>query len=399
MIKMPKFKQIKDRLVADIEAGLLRPGVRIESESELMQRYGVARMTVVRSLNELVAEGYLVRMKGKGTFVRVDSPTLPTRKLAAFALVIPGLRDGFFPSLIKSFSDAAGLLNYQILTCNTDNAVEKQGDTILQLIDNGVPAVAILPTSHGTPPVHHLRQLQANGIPVVQLHRDVPGVSAPLIGVDYVEAGRMAGCELAAAGHRRVALFGTHQSWTTDRYALGLRGALESVGGCVPEDVCYYGQRTGLQVVPEHEAGIEQALRAILAMPAETRPTAIFSTWDSDAELIILVLNRLNVRVPDEMSLITIGGAWRGGPMARQLTAITFNEENTGNTAVRLLDEMLKGERPIDDPFRSSVALEFFPGATLQPPASNREAGVVGQPHRKQRRSQIRPASPKVTAG
>jgi GntR family transcriptional regulator len=57
-------------LMADAEAGSPAP-----SERELVQRFGVARMTVRQALDTLVAEGLLERVPGRGTFVaesRVD---------------------------------------------------------------------------------------------------------------------------------------------------------------------------------------------------------------------------------------------------------------------------------------------------------------------------------------
>ena len=45
------------------------PGTPTPSERELVQRFGVARMTVRQALDALVAEGLLERVPGKGTFV------------------------------------------------------------------------------------------------------------------------------------------------------------------------------------------------------------------------------------------------------------------------------------------------------------------------------------------
>lgn len=45
------------------------PGTPAPSERELVQRFGVARMTVRQALDTLVAEGLLERVPGRGTFV------------------------------------------------------------------------------------------------------------------------------------------------------------------------------------------------------------------------------------------------------------------------------------------------------------------------------------------
>lgn len=45
------------------------PGTAAPSERELVQRFGVARMTVRQAIDALVAEGLLERIPGRGTFV------------------------------------------------------------------------------------------------------------------------------------------------------------------------------------------------------------------------------------------------------------------------------------------------------------------------------------------
>src|SRR3984885_14208397 len=369
----PKYQRIKRRLIADIEAGVLPPGTRIPSETKLMQQHGVARMTVVRSLNDMVAEGYLVRMRGKGTFVRVHQPQEDHRSLAAFALVVPEVRDGYYPSLIKSFGDASDELNHQILTCNTNNEVEKQGNVILQLIDNHVAGVALLPATHGTPPIHHVRQLQSNRIPVVQLHRGLSGVSAPLLAMEYERIGQFAGRTLVAAGHRRVAYFATHLSSTSQDYATGLSQVLREVGSDLPDCLTSYGQRTGEYVSPEHEASIAAALRRMLQLPAALRPTAIFCSFDSEAELIYLTLEKFGLRIPSDISLVSVGAEWRHSAIARRLTCIAADEDFVGRTAVELLDEMASKRRPIDDQLRIPIPLRLYPGETVKEPISGEQ--------------------------
>jgi GntR family transcriptional regulator len=65
----PLYHQIKEDLLESIKGGRLTPGDRVESEPELMDRYGVSRATVRQALGQLVAEGYLVIRRGLGTYV------------------------------------------------------------------------------------------------------------------------------------------------------------------------------------------------------------------------------------------------------------------------------------------------------------------------------------------
>lgn len=67
---MPAFKQIAQQLRDAVTSGSLEPGDKVPSESQLMEQFGVARMTVRQALGDLRAEGLLVAEHGRGVFVR-----------------------------------------------------------------------------------------------------------------------------------------------------------------------------------------------------------------------------------------------------------------------------------------------------------------------------------------
>ncbi|HUN93582.1 MAG TPA: GntR family transcriptional regulator [Burkholderiaceae bacterium] len=65
----PLYRQIRDLLVARLDAGEWKPGELIPSEIELAARFHVSQGTVRKAVDELAAENLLVRRQGKGTFV------------------------------------------------------------------------------------------------------------------------------------------------------------------------------------------------------------------------------------------------------------------------------------------------------------------------------------------
>ncbi len=67
--RLPLYQQVKEYIVEKINSAALQPGMRIESEAELVASLNVSRMTVNRALRELTDEGRLKRIQGSGTFV------------------------------------------------------------------------------------------------------------------------------------------------------------------------------------------------------------------------------------------------------------------------------------------------------------------------------------------
>jgi len=78
------YSRVKSFLKSELERGRWRPGELMPSEAELVQQFGVSRMTVNRALREMQSEGLVDRVQGVGTFAaqlhRVSS-TLTIRNL------------------------------------------------------------------------------------------------------------------------------------------------------------------------------------------------------------------------------------------------------------------------------------------------------------------------------
>src|SRR5574339_438055 len=66
---IPLYYQLKMHIESQIRSGIWQPGDQVPSESELGEKFRVSRTTVRQALGELVNQGMLTRVQGKGTFV------------------------------------------------------------------------------------------------------------------------------------------------------------------------------------------------------------------------------------------------------------------------------------------------------------------------------------------
>ncbi|MBE3574462.1 MAG: GntR family transcriptional regulator [Firmicutes bacterium] len=92
---LPLYCQIKASLLSRIEA--LEPGTQIEPEMRLAQKYQVSRGTVKQAIQDLVTEGVLYRIQGKGTFVAQPKIQRSFQELPSFSEDI--WRRGFQPGM------------------------------------------------------------------------------------------------------------------------------------------------------------------------------------------------------------------------------------------------------------------------------------------------------------
>ncbi|WP_116024376.1 GntR family transcriptional regulator [Thermomonospora umbrina] len=86
------FRDIADGLRRSIEAGEIVSGRALPSESELMERHGVARTTVRRALTLLQGEGLIEVVPGRGRFVRAESGSGAPRTEKKYERVVDEVR-------------------------------------------------------------------------------------------------------------------------------------------------------------------------------------------------------------------------------------------------------------------------------------------------------------------
>lgn len=356
----PKHQVLKEHFARQIEIGQLKPGAILPTEIELSSILGVARSTVRRALRTLEQDGLIQRFQGRGTFVHKDANQMLQKGSALFALIVPETRTAFYPSLLHSFEEASREIQHQAIICNTQNDIDVQGNTILQLIDKQSTGVAIVPTTVPLTPAYQIRQLQKYQIPVVFLHRDVKGVQAPLLKMPQEKMGYLAGKTFLEHGHRRVAYMASHVSHSNDQYRLGLQTALREAGTDLYEENVWSGDSAFPDGLKDK---IPVVIKSLLSCP--NRPTAIFASFDSVAELVYLELLKLGIRVPDDISLIGVGGTWRKTGIATQMTSIVVDETAVGRHAVELLSEMRQGVRSLTNEEQFELPIGLSDGQTL----------------------------------
>ncbi|WP_199500159.1 UTRA domain-containing protein [Methylovirgula sp. 4M-Z18] len=77
----PLWQQIRRALAKNIASGRWPPGAKIPKETDLIARYGAARMTVHRAIRSLASEGLVQRKRKFGTVVAVRPPDRPVLEI------------------------------------------------------------------------------------------------------------------------------------------------------------------------------------------------------------------------------------------------------------------------------------------------------------------------------
>jgi len=136
-----------DELRAQIRDGVWAPGDRLPKEAELVEEYGVSRISVRSGLQMLAATGWIETRHGIGTFVSARPPNIRT-----------GLEE--LRSLSDTVREQGREPEWMYHTCERSQATELQA--------------ARLDIDHGTDVSYYERTLLADGIPLAFDYSVVP---------------------------------------------------------------------------------------------------------------------------------------------------------------------------------------------------------------------------------
>ncbi|NOY30338.1 MAG: GntR family transcriptional regulator [Planctomycetes bacterium] len=360
-----KSTRLKKRLLAEMVAGRLKPGLPLPSELRLADKFNVSRVTVRRALSEMENEGLVRREQGRGTFVSDDAQQRLRKSTGTFVLLISGAHDVTAHPLLRGFERTCRSVRHNMHLCDSDNNIHQQGDLILGLLQSDVAGVAILPVSSPFTPPHHITTLQDRGIPVICCHRGVDGAETPLLSVAHEEEGRLVGQAFAGQGHRRVALvIGYQVDELRNKWVRGIRKSLQAVDGELPEEFVYAPETTTLDC-KKHEVELSKALEKMFA--SENPPTAIFAITDDFAQSVYFLLQRMGLRVPEDVSLVGLGDIDRKGAFVSRLTSVVIDGAEMGRQAVELLGQMQNGQREINNSENIPIPVSLSDGQTLGP--------------------------------
>jgi GntR family transcriptional regulator, arabinose operon transcriptional repressor len=362
--RRPKYQRVCDHLYSEVRAGRLAPGQALPPEAKLSEILGVSRGTLRQALGKMEDDGMLERVQGRGTFLTSEQQRESRRKRDALAFITPEIREDVYPSLIQGFEQGCAGAQHQMVVCKSSNDIARQADLLMQLIDQEVGGVALVPATVSPTPAYQLNLLQKLFVPVVCCHRTVPGIKVPSVIFSGVENGQKAGRALVERGHRHIAYMFSHRYSMVDEREAGLRSAL---AGHPDAASCQLQLEEYGAVAPPLDAAARAAIGATITriMSQPNRPTAIFCGSMPEAEQIYLSAQEQGWSIPGDVSLVAFGSTWRDGALSQRIACVHVNEHEIGVTAARLLYEMRTGERAIDNTQQIVSPTSLFVGETL----------------------------------
>jgi LacI family transcriptional regulator len=315
--------------------------------SDIAERIGVSKVTVSYVLNERPTN---VRISDQTRRRILDTaqemgyhPNALARNLArrctdTIALVMQSPHvfrggSGFINDMMHGVMEGANDLNYDLML-----HTKVQPDTHAEALalSDGRTDGSLLLRDRDDPLAS---ALEARGHPCISIFSSPNLPNSWFVDTDNVLGGQLATQHLLTLGHRRIAYIGgsPHSSAVMQRYE-GYRAALENAG--LPHD-------TRWQTQVNYAGGDFAPIVALMRLPANERPTALFAWSDDIARRTIAVLREeCGLRVPEDVSVIGFDGTQTIGehgctPMLTSVRQPIFEIAKRG---VALLAARIRGE-------------------------------------------------------
>jgi DNA-binding LacI/PurR family transcriptional regulator len=335
--KQPKYRQIVESLRANISAGHYRDGARLPSEAELVRRFGVSRMTVVKAMQQLQQEGLLVRRTGSGTYLSGGGAT----QNLVFGLIIPELGETeIFEPICKGMAQSPDIQGHSLSwghsltgSANREEVAER---LCQQYIDQKVSGVFFAPLefSQRRDQINRriLKSLNGARIPVVLLDRcelQYPERSEyDVVGLDNRRAGYVMTDHLLQQGATRIAFMAREGSAETvdDRLA-GYRDALFAQDPTLSSYRMVRGDGSDA-------AAIKASLKG-------SKIDAFLCANDHTAAQLMHSLLRLGVRIPDDVRIAGVDDVKYAALLPVPLTTFRQPCLDIGAAAVAAMKERI----------------------------------------------------------
>lgn len=300
-------------------------------------RAGVSAATVSRWLgghHVRAADAVSRAVEELGYRPNASAQSLKTGRRGTIGVVVPDITNPFFAAVVKGLERAIPDGTYRMLLASSDESAEREAEVLADLtgrVDGFVLAPA---NEQDRAPL----ELQQAGVPVVLLDREVSGgESYDVVLVDNLGGARLAAEHLLGLGHRRIGMINGPDDTTPGRERrAGFIEVLREAGVEVDAALDLAGDF-------REESG-RVLTQQLLANPVP--PTAIFTANNQMTIGALKAIRDLDVRVPDDVSVIGFDDLALGSLLHPPLTCITRADEEQGELVMRLLLQRLEQDGP-----------------------------------------------------
>ena len=264
--------------------------------------------------------------------------SLVMKSTRIFGVIVADILNPFYAEIIRSIQDEVDKAGYSIITCNSDEDMEKEKQCIQMLMEKHVDAI-ILAGGRGKGEFFNAHvHAAARQVPVVLVNEHLDGENIYSIVCNKKKGAFLGVNYLLELGHEKIAMITGYEDYKPSIEKLnGYKKALKEAGIPFRKEYVTYGDY--------HPDGGSKNVRDLMELP--NQPTAILAANDLMAMGAVRTLCDMGYRVPEDVSVVGFDDITMNQYFMPALTSIRQEMRLQGQMAVELLNQLFREETGI----------------------------------------------------
>lgn len=280
------YQTIYNELKRDIEEGRYE-GLRLPTEKEISERYYVSRITAKNALNALSREGIIVRIPGKGSYLKSKFPAVAEcgapRDFHRVLLLTSSFSAAYGLELIQGAVEQGEREGIDITVKKNFNSQANESRMLEEARAARYDGVILQPTN-GEIYSRTIIDMVSRSYPIVMVDRYLNGMDVPFVGIDNEKYSFEIVSRMIREGHRNIMVLVTlnGDSYTQQLRVNGYVNAHIAMGVMLRQELILRGldeERIAAGLSGSDKASFEPLVKTIEnALIVHPEVTAVFST-------------------------------------------------------------------------------------------------------------------------
>lgn len=311
---------------------------------DIADEAGVSICTVSRALNN---KNYIADETKKKVYAAVEklnyrpniiARSLRTNKTKTIGVIIPDISVPYFSNIVKIIEQCARKRGYTLLLgCSFYNLREEECQVEV-LIDQVIDGLILF---GGFDNYEHIKKIKEKKIPLVLLDRMINDDEVASVQINNIQTTKLAVDYLCGLGHRQICYIGI-----TMKNSTVLINRLKGYKESLKRNKLIFNKDFVLlddSILLMKEDGIYNLVYKFFKEKKSL--TALIGPGDIYGPALIKAIKDLNLKIPDDVSIVAIGDNNINNYLDPPLTSIGVKSELMGSNAIDLLINLIEKKR------------------------------------------------------
>jgi len=266
--------------------------------------------------------------------------SLQNKKTKTIGILLPNILTYYYARVLRGIEEVTTEKGYNIITCITNESYKKEVDT-MEMLSNGTIDGFIACISEETLKIgnfDHFKNILEDGTPIVLYDRVHADINCDKVVTDNIKSAYKATRFLMRSECKNIALISTSEGLDIGKFRVdGYLKALRKYDVTPNEN---------LIIRYNDEENLKDAINKMLD---ENKVDGIFTIDEISGAITTQVLNKRNIKIPQEISIIGFTNGILSRYSTPPLTSVNRFAHTTGEVAAKRLIDKIEEKIPFDN--------------------------------------------------